>query len=56
VWAEVEAAFGYQRSGGEGKSFTVYNLGLAFAATGLKVLIIDADLRLPAGFPFPPLA
>jgi succinoglycan biosynthesis transport protein ExoP len=33
--------------GGEGKSFTVYNLGLAFAATGLKVLIIDADLRRP---------
>ena len=32
---------------GEGKSFTVYNLGLAFAATGLKVLIIDADLRRP---------
>lgn len=33
--------------GSEGKSFTVYNLGLAFAATGLKVLIIDADLRRP---------
>ena len=33
--------------GGEGKSYTVYNLGLAFAATGLKVLIIDADLRRP---------
>ena len=33
--------------GAEGKSFTVYNLGLAFAATGLKVLIIDADLRRP---------
>jgi capsular exopolysaccharide synthesis family protein len=33
--------------GGEGKSFTAYNLGLAFAATGLKVLIIDADLRRP---------
>jgi len=32
---------------GEGKSYTVYNLGLAFAATGLKVLIIDADLRRP---------
>jgi polysaccharide biosynthesis transport protein len=33
--------------GGEGKSYTVYNLGLAFAATGIKVLIIDADLRRP---------
>jgi len=33
--------------GGEGKSYTIYNLGLAFAATGLKVLIIDADLRRP---------
>jgi capsular exopolysaccharide synthesis family protein len=32
---------------GEGKSYTVYNLGLAFASTGLKVLIIDADLRRP---------
>jgi capsular exopolysaccharide synthesis family protein len=32
---------------GEGKSYTVYNLGLAFAATGMKVLIIDADLRRP---------
>jgi capsular exopolysaccharide synthesis family protein len=32
---------------GEGKSFTVYNLGLAFAATGMKVLILDADLRRP---------
>ena len=32
---------------GEGKSFLVYNLGLAFAAIGLKVLIIDADLRRP---------
>ena len=30
---------------GEGKSYLTYNLGLAFAATGLKVLIIDADLR-----------
>jgi capsular exopolysaccharide synthesis family protein len=30
---------------GEGKSYLVYNLGLAFAAAGLKVLIIDADLR-----------
>jgi capsular exopolysaccharide synthesis family protein len=32
---------------GEGKSYTVYNLGLAFAAAGLKVLILDADLRRP---------
>jgi capsular exopolysaccharide synthesis family protein len=32
---------------GEGKSYLVYNLGLAFAATGKKVLIIDADLRRP---------
>jgi capsular exopolysaccharide synthesis family protein len=32
---------------GEGKSYLTYNLGLAFAATGLKVLIIDADLRRP---------
>ncbi len=32
---------------GEGKSYTVYNLGLAFAASGLRVLIIDADLRRP---------
>jgi capsular exopolysaccharide synthesis family protein len=32
---------------GEGKSYTVYNLGLAFAAAGIKVLILDADLRRP---------
>lgn len=32
---------------GEGKSYSVYNLGLAFAASGLSVLIIDADLRRP---------
>jgi capsular exopolysaccharide synthesis family protein len=32
---------------GEGKSYTAYSLGLAFAATGLRVLIIDADLRRP---------
>ncbi len=30
---------------GEGKSYLAYNLALAFAATGSKVLIIDADLR-----------
>jgi succinoglycan biosynthesis transport protein ExoP len=33
--------------GGEGKSYTIYNLGIAFAAIGLRVLIIDADLRRP---------
>jgi capsular exopolysaccharide synthesis family protein len=32
---------------GEGKSYTAYNLGLAFAAAGLRVLLIDADLRRP---------
>ncbi len=32
---------------GESKSYTCYSLGLAFAATGRKVLIIDADLRRP---------
>lgn len=32
---------------GEGKTFTVYNLGHAFAAAGTRVLIIDADLRRP---------
>jgi capsular exopolysaccharide synthesis family protein len=32
---------------GEGKSYLVYNLGLAFAAAGQKVLIVDADLRRP---------
>jgi capsular exopolysaccharide synthesis family protein len=31
----------------EGKSYTVYSLGLAFAISGLRVLIIDADLRRP---------
>jgi polysaccharide biosynthesis transport protein len=29
----------------EGKSYTVYNLAISFAATGRKVLVIDADLR-----------
>jgi polysaccharide biosynthesis transport protein len=32
---------------GEGKSYLTYNLGIAFAATGMKVLILDADLRRP---------
>ncbi len=32
---------------GEGKSFTVTNLGLTFAAHGERVLIIDCDLRKP---------
>jgi len=32
---------------GEGKSFTAYNMGLSFAATGRRVLIIDSDLRRP---------
>jgi capsular exopolysaccharide synthesis family protein len=32
---------------GEGKSYTVYNLALAFAAAGMKTLILDADLRRP---------
>jgi capsular exopolysaccharide synthesis family protein len=32
---------------GEGKSYLAYNLGLAFAATGIRVLLIDADLRRP---------
>lgn len=33
---------------GEGKSTTSANLALALAETGLRVLLIDADLRLPA--------
>jgi succinoglycan biosynthesis transport protein ExoP len=33
---------------GEGKSTTVANLGVAFAQTGKRVLVIDADLRRPA--------
>ena len=32
---------------GEGKSFTVYNMGLAFAATGRRVLLVNSDLRRP---------
>jgi len=32
---------------GEGKSYLAYNMALAFAATGVKVLLIDADLRRP---------
>jgi succinoglycan biosynthesis transport protein ExoP len=32
---------------GEGKSTIVYNLGRYFASAGMKVLIIDGDLRFP---------
>ncbi|HZK04660.1 MAG TPA: polysaccharide biosynthesis tyrosine autokinase [Actinomycetaceae bacterium] len=32
---------------GEGKTTTTLNLGLALAASGVRVLIIDADLRRP---------
>jgi succinoglycan biosynthesis transport protein ExoP len=32
---------------GEGKSFCAANLAVAFAQTGLRTLLIDADLRLP---------
>jgi capsular exopolysaccharide synthesis family protein len=32
---------------GEGKTVTVYNLGVAFAQQGARVLLIDADLRNP---------
>jgi capsular exopolysaccharide synthesis family protein len=33
---------------GEGKSTTSVNLGISFAQLGLKVLIVDADLRHPS--------
>lgn len=32
---------------GEGKTTTTMNLGIAFAQSGSKVLIMDADLRMP---------
>lgn len=35
-------------SQGEGKSITMMNLAIAFAETGHKVLLIDADMRRPA--------
>lgn len=31
----------------EGKSFTVVNLAIALARTGIKVVVVDADLRFP---------
>jgi succinoglycan biosynthesis transport protein ExoP len=34
-------------SPGEGKSFTVANLGLVMAQAGLKTIIVDSDLRRP---------
>ena len=30
---------------GEGKSFTTSNLGVAFAQLGMKVLVVDCDMR-----------
>ena len=35
-------------SPGEGKSMTAYNLGIALAEIGRRVLIIDGDMRRPA--------
>ncbi|GMA61183.1 hypothetical protein [Alicyclobacillus fastidiosus] len=32
---------------GEGKTSTVYNLGIVSAETGKNVLLVDADLRRP---------
>ena len=32
---------------GDGKSFTVANLGLTIAVTGMRVVLVDADLRNP---------
>jgi capsular exopolysaccharide synthesis family protein len=32
---------------GEGKSFTVANLGISMAQAGLKTIIVDSDLRRP---------
>lgn len=32
---------------GDGKSFTVANLGLTIAVTGMRVVLVDADMRKP---------